>query len=159
MSRRQGRCQRGQRLVAAVPHGHRKSTTFIAALRHDRIDAPLVLDGAMTGELFVAYVTQFLAKTLKPGDIVIMDNLPAHKVTGVAEAIEAQGATVRYLPPYSPDFNPIEQVFAKLKALLRKAAIRTIDKLWDKIGVLLSCFPPQECANYLKNSGYNQPDR
>ncbi len=141
-------------MVASVPHGHRKSTTFIAGLRHDRIDAPLVIDGAMTGEIFVAYIEQSLAPTLKPGDIVIMDNLPAHKVSGVAEAIEARGATVRYLPPYSPDLNPIEQMFAKLKALLRKAAVRTIDKLWDKIGELLDCFSANECANYMRNSGY-----
>ena len=144
-------------MVSAVPHGHRKSTTFVGGLRHDRIVAPCVIDGAMTGELFVAWTLQFLAPTLTPGDIVIMDNLPAHKVGGVAEAIEAAGATLRYLPPYSPDLNPIEQMFAKLKTLLRKAAARTIPKLWDKIGELLDCFPPAECNNYLKNSGYNQP--
>ncbi len=154
MARRYGRCASDKRMVASVPHGHRKSTTFIAGLRHDRIDAPCVIDGAMTGELFVAYIEQFLAPTLKPGDIVIMDNLPAHKVGGVAEAIEARGATIRYLPPYSPDLNPIEQMFAKLKALLRKAAVRTIGKLWDKIGELLDCFQPAECANYMRNSGY-----
>ncbi len=154
MARRHGRCASDKRMVASVPHGHRKSTTFIAGLRHDRIDAPLVIDGVMTGEIFVAYIEQSLAPTLKPGDIVIMDNLPAHKVSGVAEAIEARGATVRYLPPYSPDLNPIEQMFAKLKALLRKAAVRTIDKLWDKIGELLDCFSANECANYMRNSGY-----
>jgi transposase len=159
MARRYGRCARGKRMVASVPHGHRKSTTFIAGLRHDRIDAPCVIDGAMTGELFVAYIEQFLAPTLKPGDIVIMDNLPAHKVGGVAEAIKARGATVRYLPPYSPDLNPIEQMFAKLKALLRKAAVRTIPELWDKIGELIESFKTDECANYLRNSGYAQPHR
>jgi transposase len=154
MARRYGRCLKGERLVAAVPHGHWKTTTFVAALRHDRIDAPCVIDGPMTGELFLAYVEQFLASTLSSGDIVIMDNLPAHKVTGVAEAIEARGAELRYLPPYSPDFNPIEQLFAKFKAMLRKAAARTVDALWDTIGLLLDAFSPAECANYLKNSGY-----
>lgn len=154
MARRYGRCLKGQRLVAAVPHGHWKTTTFLAALRHDRIDAPCVIDGPMTGELFLAYVEQFLAPTLGPGDIVIMDNLPAHKVAGVAAAIEAKGAALRYLPPYSPDLNPIEQLFAKLKALLRKAAARTVDALWDTIGRLLDAFSPAECANYFKNSGY-----
>ena len=154
MARRYGRCLKGERLVAAVPHGHWKTTTFLAALRHDRIDAPCVIDGPMTGELFLAYVEQFLAPTLKPGDIVIMDNLPAHKVAGVAAAIEVRGAELRYLPPYSPDLNPIEQLFAKLKALLRKAAVRTVDALWNTIGLLLDAFSPAECANYLKNSGY-----
>lgn len=154
MARRYGRCLKGQRLVAAVPHGHWKTTTFVAALRHNRIDAPCVIDGPMTGELFRAYVEQFLAPTLGPGDIVILDNLPAHKVAGVAEAIEARGAELRYLPPYSPDLNPIEQLFAKLKALLRKAAVRTVDALWDTIGQLLDAFSPVECANYLRNSGY-----
>ena len=111
----------------------------------------------MTGQLFRAYVEQFLAPTLSPGDIVIMDNLPAHKVKGVAEAIQARGAELRYLPPYSPDLNPIEQVFAKLKALLRKAAVRSIDKLWDTIGLLIAAFPPTECNNYLIHSGHVQP--
>lgn len=143
----------------AVPHGHWKTTTFVAALRHDRIDAPCVIDAPMNGELFLAYVEQFLAPTLSPGDIVVMDNLPAHKVAGVAQAIEARGAELRYLPPYSPDLNPIEQMFAKLKALLRKAAARTIDALWDTIGALLDAFSPIECANYLRNAGYVQPPR
>lgn len=154
MARRYGRCLKGQRLVMSVPHGHWKTTTFVAALRHDRIDAPCVIDGPMNGELFRAYVEQFLAPTLSPGDIVIMDNLPAHKVKGVAEAITARGAELRYLPPYSPDLNPIEQMFAKLKALLRKAAARSIDKLWDTIGLLLDAFSAKECANYIRNSGY-----
>lgn len=154
MARRYGRCLKGQRLVMAVPHGHWKTTTFIAGLRHDRIDAPCVIDGPMNGELFLAYVEQFLAPTLAPGDIVVMDNLPAHKVKGVAEAIAERGAELRYLPPYSPDLNPIEQMFAKLKALLRKAAARSVDKLWDTIGLLLDAFPATECANYLRNSGY-----
>jgi transposase len=159
MARRHGRCRRGERLVMAVPHGHWKTSTFVAALRHDRIDAPCVIDAPMNGELFLAYVEQFLAPTLSPGDIVVMDNLPAHKVSGVAQAIEARGAELRYLPPYSPDLNPIEQMFAKLKALLRKAAARTIDALWDTIGALLDAFAPTECANYLRNSGYVQPSR
>ena len=113
-----------------------------------------VIDGPMTGELFRAYVEQFLAPTLAPGDVVIMDNLPAHKVSGVSEAIAARGAELRYLPPYSPDLNPIEQMFAKLKALLRKAAARSVDALWDTIGLVLNAFSATECANYLRNSGY-----
>jgi transposase len=159
MARRYGRSLRGERLVMSVPHGHWKTTTFLAGLRHDRIDAPCVIDGPMTGELFLAYVEQFLAPTLSPGDIVIMDNLPAHKVKGVAEAITARGAELRYLPPYSPDLNPIEQMFAKLKALLRKAAARSIGTLWDTIGLLLDAFSPCECSNYLRNSGYVLPTR
>jgi transposase len=159
MARRYGRSLRGERLVMSVPHGHWKTTTFLAGLRHDRIDAPCVIDGPMTGELFLAYVEQFLAPTLSPGDIVIMDNLPAHKVKGVAEAITARGAELRYLPPYSPDLTPIEQMFAKLKALLRKAAARSIDTLWDTIGLLLDAFSPCECSNYLRNSGYVLPTR
>lgn len=154
MARRYGRSLKGQRLVMSVPHGHWKATTFVAGLRHDRIDAPCVIDGPMNGELFLAYVEQFLAPTLAPGDIVVMDNLPAHKVKGVAEAIAARGAELRYLPPYSPDLNPIEQMFAKLKALLRKVAARSVDKLWDTIGLLLDAFSATECANYLRNSGY-----
>ena len=159
MARRYGRAPRGQRLTMSVPYGHWKTTTFVAGLRHDRIDAPCVIDGPMNGELFLAYVEQFLAPTLMPGDIVVMDNLPAHKVKGIAEAITARGAELRYLPPYSPDLNPIEQMFAKLKALLRKAAARSVDKLWDTIGLLLDAFSPAECRNYLRNSGYVQPTR
>lgn len=159
MARRYGRSPRGQRLAMSVPYGHWKTTTFVAGLRHDRIDAPCVIDGPMTGELFRAYVEQFLAPTLSAGDIVVMDNLPAHKVKGIAGAIEARGAELRYLPPCSPDLNPIEQMFAKLKALLRKAAVRSVNKLWDTIGLLLPAFSPAECANYLKHSGYVQPKR
>ena len=133
MARRYGRAQRGARVVAAVPHGHWKTTTFVAALRHDGLTAPCVFDGAINGARFLAYVEQALAPTLRPGDVVVMDNLKAHKVKGVREAIEARGARLRYLPPYSPDFNPIENAFAKLKALLRKAAARTIDDLWTPI--------------------------
>ncbi len=155
MVRRCGRCPIGQRLLAKAPHGHWRTTTFLAALRHDGIAAPMTLDGPMDGETFKAWTEQFLAPVLKPGDLVIMDNLPAHKVTGIREAIEAQDAHLLYLPPYSPDLNPIEQVFAKFKALLRKAAARTVDKLWDEIGTALRAFTPQECAAYLKHCGYS----
>ncbi|MDP6427866.1 MAG: IS630 family transposase, partial [Rhodospirillales bacterium] len=142
MARTRGRCRRGDRLVAAVPHGHWKTTTFVAGLRENSIIAPLVVDAPMNGTIFTAYIEQMLVPTLGPGDVVIMDNLPAHKVAGVRQAIEAVGATLLYLPPYSPDFNPIELAFSKLKALLRKAAERTIDGLWDKIGVILEQFTP-----------------
>ena len=154
MIRRYGWSPRGERLVDAVPHGHWQTTTFLAGLRSTGIIAPLVLDGPMTGEAFLAYIRQFLAPVLSPGDVVVMDNLAAHKVAGVREAITAVGASVLYLPPYSPDLNPIEQVFAKLKALLRKAAARTRDALWDTIGNLLEAFSTTECQNYLENSGY-----
>ena len=154
MARRYGRARRGERLVAAVPHGHWKTTTFVAGLRQGAIAAPCVVDQPMNGVIFKAYVEQMLAPTLSPGDIVIMDNLSSHKVDGIAEAIEARGAKLHYLPPYSPDLNPIEQAFAKLKALLRKAAQRTIDALWTTIGRLLDKFTSQECANYFRNSGY-----
>ena len=154
MARTRGRAARGERLIAAVPHGHWKTTTFVAALRCDAITAPLVIDSAMNGQAFKAYVEQMLAPTLKPGDIVIMDNLAAHKVDGIRKAIEAVGANLVYLPPYSPDLNPIEQLFARLKALLRKAAERSVDALWDRIGLLLDCFSPLECENYFRNAGY-----
>jgi transposase len=154
MARRYGWSARGERLVDAAPHGHWKTTTFLAGLRSSGIVAPLVLDGPMTGEAFLAYVQQFLAPELKPGDVVVMDNLSAHKVAGVAEAIRAAGASLMYLPPYSPDLNPIEQAFAKLKALLRKAAARTREALWTTIGQLLDTFSPDECQNYIENSGY-----
>jgi transposase len=157
MARRYGRARRGERVVAAVPYGHRKTTTFVAGLRQDGLIAPLVLDGAMNGESFLAYVRQFLVPCLRSGDIVIMDNLSSHKSRGVREAIEAAGATLLYLPPYSPDFNPIEQAFAKLKALLRKAAARTVEALWDLIGVPMQAFRADEPANYFANSGYGQP--
>ncbi len=134
MARRYGRAPRGERVVAAIPHGHWKTTTFIAALRHDRITAPCVFDGPINGASFLAWVQQALVPTLSAGDIVIMDNLSSHKVAGVHEAIEAVGATPLYLPPYSPDLNPIEQVFAKLKAILRKVGARTVDDLWRAIG-------------------------
>ena len=154
MVRRYGWGPKGERLVDAAPHGHWRTTTFAAGLRSTGIIAPLVLDGPMTGEAFLAYVEQFLAPSLTPGDVVVMDNLAAHKVAGVREAIAAAGASVLYLPPYSPDLNPIEQMFAKLKALLRAAATRTRDALWDAIGQLLDRFSPAECRNYIRNSGY-----
>ena len=159
MARRHGRARRGQRLVAAVPHGHWKTTTFLAALRHDGLTAPCVFDGAINGERFCAWVEQALAPTLAQGDLVIMDNLGAHKVQGVREAIEGRGAQLLYLPPYSPDLNPIEQVFAKLKALLRTAAMRTVDALWHAIGQALDAFSPTECARYLAHAGYGPSNR
>jgi transposase len=159
MTRRYGRALRGQRLVASVPHGHWKTSTFLAALRQDRITAPCIIDGAINGETFRAYVEQFLAPTLAPGDIVIMDNLGSHKVAGVRQAIEATGATLCYLPPYSPDLNPIEQFFAKLKALLRKAAARTVDALHAAVADALNTCSASECLNYLAEAGYIQPDR
>jgi len=129
-------------------------TTFIAALRCDDVTAPMVVDGPMNGALFLAYVREFLCPTLKPGDVVVADNLSSHKVAGVREAVEAVGATIRYLPPYSPDLNPIEKFFAKLKALLRRAGTRSVDALWDRIGTLLDLFSPQECGNYFASCGY-----
>jgi transposase len=153
MTCRYGRAPRGQRLVAAVPHGHWKTSTFVAGLRTTGLTAPLVVDGAINGDIFTAYVEQVLAPTLRPGDIVILDNLASHKVAGVREAIEARGASLTYLPPYSPDLNPIEQAFAKLKALLRKIAARTVSTLWDALADVLDRFTPQECANYLANAG------
>ncbi len=158
MARLRGRSKRGERCRAAVPHGHWKTTTFTAGLRLDGLSAPMVLDGPMNGVAFRAYVEQVLAPSLKPGDIVIMDNLPAHRVSGVREAIDAAGATHLFLPPYSPDFNPIEQAFAKLKALLRKAAARSVDTLSSAIAAAIEQYTPTECANYFANSGY-EPDR
>jgi transposase len=155
MARRFARAPRGERAIASVPYGHWKTSTFLAALRHDRIDAPCVFDETINGERFRAWVEQFLVPTLAPGDIVIMDNLSSHKVAGIREAVEAVGADLLYLPPYSPDLNPIEQVFAKLKALLRTAAPRTISTLWHTIGTSLDAFSPAECANYIFNSGYS----
>jgi transposase len=154
LARRYGRSRRGLRLDGPVPHGHWKSTTFVGGLTARGFVAPYVLDGPMNGTVFLAWVEQMLAPELRPGDIVVMDNLAAHKVAGIAKAIQARGAELRYLPPYSPDLNPIEQAFAKLKALLRKAAARTVDGLWNAIGSLLDLFPPAECANYLAHAGY-----
>jgi transposase len=154
MTRLRGRAPKGQRLIGKTPHGHRKTTTFIAALRCDAITAPMVIDGAMNGATFLEYIHQVLVPSLTPGDLVIMDNLPVHKVFGVKAAIEQAGASVRYLPAYSPDLNPIEMVFAKLKALLRKAAERTVTGLWNRIGELIDEFSSQECQNYLIHDGY-----
>jgi transposase len=157
MARLRGRAKRGQRCRAAIPHGHWKTTTFTAGLRLNGLAAPMVLDGPMNGEAFLAYIKQVLVPELEKGDIVIMDNLPAHKVNGVRQAIEGAGARLLYLPPYSPDFNPIEMAFSKLKALLRKAAARTIPELWDTIAESLNHFTPQECKNYFAAAGYD-PD-
>jgi transposase len=154
MTRRHGRCIRGTRLVDKVPYGRWRTLTFLAALRCDRLDAPCVVDGPINGASFLAYVQQVLVPTLTPGDIVIMDNLGSHKRQAIRRAIRAAGAKLFFLPPYSPDLNPIEQVFAKLKALLRKAAERTIEATWKRIGQLLDAFSPSECANYFKNAGY-----
>jgi transposase len=154
MTRLRGRAPRGQRCRAAVPHGHWKTTTFVGALRLHGLTAPMVLDGPMNGPAFLAYVEQVLTPTLRKGDIVVMDNLPAHKVAGVRTAIETAGACLRLLPPYSPDFNPIENAFAKFKALLRTAAARTVPALWDAIRDALPKFTPNECRNYFKACGY-----
>jgi transposase len=155
MARRHGRCARGLRLLAPVPHGHWKTTTLVAGLRSAGMTAPYVLDGAMNGPVFRAYVEQMLAPTLQPGDIVILDNLSSHKVAGVREAVEGQDARLLYLPPYSPDLNPIEQAFAKMKALLRKASERTRDALWSAVSRVLDLYTPQECRNLFKNAGYS----
>jgi transposase len=149
-----GWAPRGERLKAKAPFGHWNTMTFLAALRCDRIDAPWVLDGPINGKAFRTYVEQILAPTLHPGDVVIMDNLSSHKAPAIRAAIRAAGAKLFFLPPYSPDLNPIEQVFAKLKHFLRKAAERTIEATWKRIGALLDLFSPAECANYLVNAGY-----
>jgi transposase len=158
MARLRGRARKGERLRAGIPHGHWKTTTFVAGLRLTGMVAPMVLDGPINRIAFQAYVEQVLVPTLKPGNIAIMDNLSSHKGPAVRQAIEAAGATLLYLPPYSPDFNPIENAFAKLKALLRAAAERTVESLWDRIGSLLDCFTPQECASYFAAAGY-EPDQ
>ena len=157
MARLRGRAPRGERLRAGIPHGHWKTTTFVAGLRLDGIAAPMVLDGPINRDAFQAYVDQVLVPELRPGDVVVMDNLSSHKGPAVRRAIEAVGASLLYLPPYSPDLNPIENAFAKLKALLRKAAERTVGALWDRIGIALDAFTPAECANYFKAAGY-EPD-
>jgi transposase len=154
MTRRYGRSPSGRRLVMPVPHGHWKTTTFLAGLRADGLVAPLVVDGAINGELFEAYVRQQLVPTLRAGDVVVMDNLACHKRAGARAAIEAAGCRVWYLPPYSPEFNPIDRAFAKRKALLRKAGERTVEGLWRLLGRLLDAFTPEECRNFLSHSGY-----
>jgi transposase len=154
MIRTRGRCARNKRLVAKVPHGRWKTLTFIGALRCDRLTAPCVIEGAVNARNFLAYVKQVLVPTLRRGDVVIMDNLRSHKSKAIRAAIRAAGAKLLFLPAYSPDLNPIEQVFAKLKALLRKACESTVEATWKKIGELLDGFSAQECANYLANSGY-----
>ena len=154
MVRTRGRAPRGRRLIGREPWGHWKTTTFTAGLRRCGLVAPYVLDGPMNGRAFLVYVEKILAPELRPGDIVIMDNLAAHKVQGVRTLIEAAGACLLYLPPYSPDLNPIEMAFAKLKALLRGAAERSVDGLWNRIGHLLDAFSADECANYLRHAGY-----
>ncbi len=154
MARRYGRSPRGEPLVGPVPQSHWKTTTFVAALSVTGMVAPMVIDGAMTGDLFVAYVEQILVPTVRPGDIVVLDNLSCHKRAGARAAIEAAGGTILFLPPYSPDLNPIELAFAKLKALLRKAGKRTVDGLWDFLGACLDAFGPEECRNYLRHCGY-----
>lgn len=154
MTRSHGRAPRGQRLVAKVPHGHWRTLTFLAALRIDRIEAPCVVDGPINGRSFCAYVEQFLVPTLSPGDIVVMDNLGSHKGKAVRTAIRGAGAKLFFLPPYSPDLNPIEQAFAKLKTLLKKAGKRTITDTWRRMGELLELITPNECVNYFKDAGY-----
>ncbi|MEM6439106.1 MAG: IS630 family transposase, partial [Pseudomonadota bacterium] len=154
MARLRGRAPRGERLRVGIPHGHWRATTFVAGLRLSGMDAPMVIDGPINGESFLAYVQQVLVPTLRPGDVVIMDNLGSHKGAAVREAIKAAGASLRFLPPCSPDFNPIENAFAKLKALLRKVAARTRDTLWAAVGATLDAFTPDECRNYFSAAGY-----
>ena len=154
MTRKCGRSARGKRCVSSAPHGHWKVTTFIAALRNTAVTAPMVTDEPMNGPLFLAYVREFLCPTLEPGDVVIADNLSSHKVAGVRQAIESVGATIRYLPPYSPDLNPIEKMFSKLKAMLRKAARRKVDELCDEIGTVVDTISANECLNYFRSIGY-----
>ena len=154
MARLRGRALRGERCRASVPHGHWKTTTFVGGLRLSGMTAPMVLDGPMNGVAFRAWIEQGLAPTLRPGDIVVMDNLPAHRAAGVREAIEAAGATLRFLPPYSPDFNPIEMTFSKLKAFLRKAAAKTIDDLWTAVANALATITQRDCANCFAAAGY-----
>lgn len=154
MARPRGRCRRGERLIGKVPHGHWKITTFVAGLRHNAMTAPFVIDKPMNGAIFRAYLEQCLVPTLQPGDIVVMDNLSSHKSDEVRQIIERAGARLLYLPPYSPDFNPIEQAFAKLKAHLRAAAERSIPALWDRIGTILDSFSATECQNFFRHAGY-----
>jgi transposase len=154
MARLRGRCRRGERLVGKVPHGHWKITTFVAGLRRNALTAPFVIDRPMNSAIFKAYLEQCLVPTLRLGDIVVMDNLSSHKSIEVRQIIEAAGAKLLYLPAYSPDLNPIEQAFSKLKAHLRKAAERSIPALWDSIGTILDTFSAAECQNFFKHAGY-----
>ena len=154
MTRTYGRAQRGTRVVEGVPFGRWETTTFVGALRTTGFIAPLTVDGPINGQIFLAWVQQHLAPTLSPGDIIVMDNLSSHKVAGVREAIESVGASVRYLPPYSPDLNPIELAFSKFKKLLRDGAERTVNSLWNLCGKTLDRFTEQECRNYFKHCGY-----
>lgn len=154
MTRLRGWCQLGQRLMAKVPHGHWKTLTLVAALRHDGVIAPWVFDGPINAESFLTYVREILVPTLRPGDIVVLDNLGSHKGSAIKEAIEAAGARMVFLPAYSPDLNPIEQVFSKIKALMRKQDPRTVDATWRSIGDVLKRFTSDECWNYIENSGY-----
>jgi transposase len=155
MARTRGRARKGKRLRVGIPYGHWKTTTFVAGLPVTGMIAPMVLDGPINGDAFQAYVEQVLVPQLAPGDTVLMDNLGSHRRPAIRAAIEAAGARLIYLPPYSPDFNPIENAFAKLKALLRNAAARTVDGLWAVIGHLVELFTPQECANYFTAAGYD----
>ncbi len=159
MARLRGRAPKGQRCVASVPHGHWMTTTFVAGLRIGGMSAPMLLEGPMDGDAFLAYIEQVLAPTLMSGEIVIMDNLPAHKVHGVQEAIEARGAELRYLPAYSPDFNPIEMAFSKLKAILRAAAKRTLHGLWAAVAAALDRFKPNEAKTTSRQPDMTQYDR
>jgi transposase len=154
--RTRGRSERGTRLIDRTPHGHWKTSSFIAGLRVDGLVAPGVFDGAITGAMFLGYIEQVLVPTLAEDDIVIMDNVGCHKVLGVREAIEAAGARLRFLPAYSPDLNPIEMAFAKIKSILRARALRTIDALWNALGSITSCIPAEECCNFLRHAGYFQ---
>ena len=154
MTRPRGRAPKGERLLASVPHGHWKTTTFLAALRTTGLTAPLVVDGAINGDLFLGWVRHHLVPTLQPGDVVVMDNLGVHKVAGVCEAIAAAGARVVYLPPYSPDLNPIELVFSKFKWLLKSASARTVEALWAVCGDVLDRFTETECRNCFQHCGY-----
>jgi transposase len=154
MTRRYGRCRRGQRLIDKVPLARWETTTFVAALRHDRLSAPMVLDGPINGDWFLAYVEQVLTPTLETGDLVVMDNLGSHRSHRIVELIEDRGARLLFLPKYSPELNPIEMAFSKLKSALRKAAERSTEALWNRIGMLCDDFPPQQCTNYFKAAGY-----
>lgn len=154
MARLRGRAPKGELLRAGVPHGHWNTSTFVADLRVDGIAAPMVIDGPINRDAFQAYIDQVLVPELRPGDVIVMDNLSSHEAPAVRRAIEAVGASLLYLPLYSPYFNPIENAFAKLKALLRKAAERTVGALWDRIGLAIDAFTPTECANYFRAAGY-----